>query len=217
VGSVPFSDYVARLAAGADLRRVGNGTVSASGVYQVAGTGPFLLVCLLDIGKGAVVARLTRRSGTATAAAAGLVIAGHAWSPLLRGAGGRGVLPAIGTLAVVQPAGAALLVGGIAAGRIHGDTAPSCFAAQLLLTPVLALTGGRQGALLGAAIAGPMMAKRLLGNQGFRPRTPARTYLTRALYDREHRRRDGRPTGVAVSHGRAVTGGLAARPARVSS
>jgi hypothetical protein len=188
LGSIPFSEYVAQLAAGRDLRRIGNGTVSASGVYQVAGTVPFLLVCLLDVGKGATAAMLARRSHHATVVAAvGLVIVGHAWSPLLRGAGGRGVLPTIGALAVAHPPGAALLVGGIAAGRVYGDTAPGCFLAQTLLTPFLALTGGRRGALLGAATAVPMLAKRLLGNEGFRRRTSARTYLTRALYDRDHR------------------------------
>lgn len=210
LGSVPFSRYVTHLAAGTDLRRVGSGTVSASGVYQVAGIGPFLLVCLLDVGKGTAAAMLARRSNTATAAAAaGLVVVGHAWSPLLRGAGGRGVLPAIGALGVAHAPGAALLIGGIAVGRVHGDTAPGCFVAQTLLTPFLALTGGRRGALLGAATAVPMLAKRLLGNRGFRRRTSAATYLTRAVYDRDHRQRHPSATANAAEQRRTGRGGFA--------
>ncbi len=210
LGSVPFSRYVAHFTVGTDLRRVGSGTVSASGVYQVAGAVPFLLVCLLDFGKGAAAVMLARRSNTAmVAAAAGLVVIGHAWSPLLRGAGGRGVLPAIGALAVAHPPGAALLIGGIAVGRVHGDTAPGCFVAQTLLTPFLALTGGQRGALLGAATAVPMLAKRLLGNQGFRRRTSAATYLTRAIYDRDHRQRHPSATANAAQQWRAGHGALA--------
>ena len=210
LGSVPFSRYVAHLVAGTDLRRVGSGTVSASGVYQVAGTQPFLLVCLLDAGKGAAAMRVVRRSGTGTvAAAAALVVVGHAWSPLLRGAGGRGVLPAIGVLTVAQPTGAALLISGIAVGRARGDSAPGCFVAQALLTPFLALTGGRRGALVGAATAVPMLTKRLLGNQGFRRHTSAATYLTRAVYDREHRQRRPSVMTEAATQRRAGRDGLA--------
>jgi glycerol-3-phosphate acyltransferase PlsY len=188
LGSVPFAQWAARVTAGQDLRRVGSGTVSASGVFRVAGPVPFLLVCLLDVGKGAAAVVLTRRSPVgASAAAAGLVIAGHDWSPFLRGAGGRGVLPAIGALAVAYPPGAALLIGGIAAGYASGDTAPGCFAAQALLTPFLALTGGRRGALFGAAITAPMLLKRLVGNRTFHRPTDAGTYWTRAMYDRDHR------------------------------
>src|SRR3954447_1046996 len=81
LGSVPYANYVARLTTGTDLRRVGTGTVSASAVYQVAGILTFLFVSLLDLGKGAAAAMLPRRSNVGTvAAAAGLVVVGHAWS-----------------------------------------------------------------------------------------------------------------------------------------
>jgi glycerol-3-phosphate acyltransferase PlsY len=186
LGSVSFAQGAARIAADQDLRLVGNGTVSATGVFRVAGYRPFLLVCLLDAGKGAAAALLTRRLPTgARAMAAGLVIMGHNWSPLLRGAGGRGVMPAMGFLAVTHPTGAALLAGGVVAGYVTGDAAPGCFVAQMFLTPLLALTGGRRGALLGAAVAAPMLAKRLTGNR-ISPR-PATTYWTRAVYDRDRR------------------------------
>jgi len=80
-GSIPFAHAIARTVAGADLRAVGTGTVSASGVYSVAGTLPFAAACLLDVGKGAISVALVRRRHPAVAAlSAGLAIAGHNWA-----------------------------------------------------------------------------------------------------------------------------------------
>jgi glycerol-3-phosphate acyltransferase PlsY len=181
LGSVSFADLVARRVAGADLRLVGTGTVSAANVHRVAGVPAFLAVALLDVGKGAAAARM---AADRPALGAALVVAGHNWSPMLRGAGGRGVLPALGALLVTAPTGAALLAGGIAAGRLGGDTAPGCFVAQVLMVPVLAAVSGRRGALLGAAVAVPMLVKRMLGNG---PAGSRRVYLTRLVYDRDVR------------------------------
>ena len=170
IGSVP----VANLVAGTDLRRLG--TVSATNVYRVAGLRPFALACLLDVVKGAAGA-----AGARSALGVGLVVAGHNWSVFLRGGGGRGVLPGLGALLVVAPEGAALLAAGIVAGHLTGDSAPGCFAAQVLMVPLLAATRGRRGALLGAAVAVPMLAKRLLGDGGRAP------VLTRLVFDRDAR------------------------------
>jgi hypothetical protein len=58
------------------------------------------------------------------------------------------------------------------------------FVAELTLTPVLAVWGGRVGALAGACIALPMLVKRVLGNT--RPdRERRRVYMHRLLYDRD--------------------------------
>ena len=40
LGSVPFSGILARLLEGIDLRTVGTGTVSGTGLFRVAGLGP---------------------------------------------------------------------------------------------------------------------------------------------------------------------------------
>ena len=169
---------------GADLRTVGTGTVSAPNVYRAAGAGPFAAACLLDLGKGALIAALARRRHPAlVAAAVGLAVVGHNWSPFLRGAGGRGVLPALGALTVASPAGAALMAGGIVAGHLMGDTAPACFAAQVLLVPALATVNGRRGALLGAAVAVPMLVKRAMGNRG--RAASWRALAIRLVYDRD--------------------------------
>ncbi|GIH29135.1 hypothetical protein Aph01nite_74450 [Acrocarpospora phusangensis] len=185
VGALPFAHILARSAAGADLRTVRTGTVSASNVYVVAGPAPFALTFLLDLGKGAAMAALVRRRRPdLLAVAGGLVVAGHNWSPFLRGAGGRGVLTATGVLLVAAPEGAALVLGSAAASGLLGDTAPGCFVAQVLLVPVLAASQGRTGALLGLALALPMLVKRLVGNRGA---ASGRVYLTRLVYDRDVR------------------------------
>ena len=189
IGAVPFANIVAQISAGQDLRLVGNGTVSATGVYGVAGPRAFAMSCALDIGKGALAVSLAGGCAPAFAAtAAGLAVAGHNWSPFLRGAGGRGVLPGIGALLLTAPSGSALLLSGLAAGWSANNTALGCFAAQSFLVPLLGRAKGRKGVMLGAAVAGPMLVKRVLGNQ--RPAGSAwsdrrHAYLTRVLYDRE--------------------------------
>ena len=127
-------------------------------------------------------------------AAAGLAVAGHNWSLFQGGAGGRGILPATGILLVVAPSSAALVVGGIAVGYVAGDTAPTCFAAQLLLVPVLSAGQGRGGALLGLAMVVQMLAKRLLSNSPLTRGHLRPAYVIPMIYDCDARpiRRGGR-------------------------
>lgn len=165
VGSVPFSNIAARLLRGVDLRRVGAGTVSGSGLYRVAGFGPLAVAGSLDVAKGAVGPLLAGRDRPVLAAlAGGAAVAGHDWSPLLGFSGGRGVSPALGALAVNAPAGVAVLGAGLAAGRLARRTSLGCFVAYLALVPVLARVHGRRGALAGLAVLVPIVAKRLAGN-----------------------------------------------------
>jgi glycerol-3-phosphate acyltransferase PlsY len=200
LGSIPVSNIISLVIAKQDLRYVGTGTVSSSNLYQAGGIGPFAASCALDIGKGAISATLVRGGNPALAvAAAGLTLVGHNWSLFQGGAGGRGVLPAVGILTVAAPSGAALVAGAIVGGFAAGDTAPGCFAAQLLLAPVLAAAKGREGALLGLALAAPMLAKRLSGNSRRAGRSwrvgnsrltgghSWRMYVTRMIYDRDIR------------------------------
>jgi glycerol-3-phosphate acyltransferase PlsY len=123
----------------------------------------------------------------AAALAAGLCVAGHNWSPFLRGAGGRGLSPAIGALGVVAWPGSLVLLAGMAGGKLVGQAAPGSLVAQAALIPVLARARGRRGALAGAAVLAPMLAKRLLGNTRASGRRPAQVYLTRLLLDRDVR------------------------------
>ncbi|GIV00733.1 MAG: hypothetical protein KatS3mg014_2348 [Actinomycetota bacterium] len=186
-GSVPFSNIAARLLRGTDLRRVGTGTVSGTGLYRVAGFGPLAVAGSLDVAKGAVGPLLAGRDRpTLAALAGGAAVAGHDWSPFLGFAGGRGISPALGALAVNAPAGVAVLGVGLAAGRLARRTSLGCFVAFLALVPVLARAHGRRGALAGAAVLVPIVAKRLAGNAPPPPGPDrARVLWNRLVHDQD--------------------------------
>jgi glycerol-3-phosphate acyltransferase PlsY len=186
-GGIPFSNIAARLTSGVDLRGVGSGTVSGTGLYRVAGFGPLAVAGVLEVGKGAAGPLLVGRDHLAAPLAAGLAVAGHNWSPFLRGAGGRGVSPALGALAVVGWPGSLLLLAGLAGGKLVGQAAPGTLLAQLVLVPVLTRARGRRGALAGMAVLAPLLVKRVLGNSPPAGPSPGRVYLSRLLYDRDAR------------------------------
>jgi glycerol-3-phosphate acyltransferase PlsY len=188
VGSIPFSNVAARMTRGVDLRKVANGTVSGTSLYRVAGFGPLAAAGVLEVGKGAVGPLVAGRGHPVAAAlAAGACVAGHNWSPFLRGAGGRGISPAVGALAVVGWPGSLVLLAGLAGGKLLGQAAPGTLLAQAALVPVLARAKGRRGALAGAAVLAPMLVKRLAGNTRATGRRPGRIYLNRLLLDRDER------------------------------
>jgi glycerol-3-phosphate acyltransferase PlsY len=199
-GAVPFSNLGARWFAGVDLRSVGTGTVSGSGLYEVAGKGPLVVIGLLELAKGALGPVLAGRDHPwAAALAGGAAVTGHNWSPLLGGAGGRGISPAMGALLVNAPAGALALLVGLAAGKAAGETALGCLVADLALVPVALRAHGRRGAWAAGVVLVPMFAKRLLGNgaPGVRPRE---VYLWRLLFDRDGP--SGPPVGARSEVGR---------------
>jgi glycerol-3-phosphate acyltransferase PlsY len=141
---------------------------------------------VFDVAKGTVGPLLAgrRRPGLAALAAAAAVI-GHNWSPFLRGAGGRGISTAMGALLITAPEGAAVLLTGVAVGRLLRQTGLGAVAAYAALLPVLARSRGETGAANAAAVLFPILAKRLLGNS---PAATPSTYLWRLLFDRDWRR-----------------------------
>jgi glycerol-3-phosphate acyltransferase PlsY len=183
LGSIPFSNLFARRLRDVDLREVGTGTVSGTGLYRVAGFGPLALAGLLDIAMGAAAPALAGDHHVLAALACGAVVIGHTWSVFLRGAGGRGISPAMGALLVVAWPGTVLLLAGLAAGRLARHTALGSFVADLLLVPVLAITHGAGGALAAAAVVVPLFAKRLAGNGRPPADAPSRVWVNRLLYD----------------------------------
>lgn len=188
VGAIPFSGILARLLRGVDLRRTGTGTVSGTGLYRIAGWRPLFMGGLLDLAKGSVGPLLAGgRRPVLQAAAAGAAVAGHNWSPYLGGAGGRGLAPALGALLPAAPEGSALLLGGLALGKLAGATSVGALAADLALVPVLAHRRGRRGALLGAAVVLPMLLKRVAGNAP-PPAAASRpsVYAARLVFDQDH-------------------------------
>jgi glycerol-3-phosphate acyltransferase PlsY len=188
LGSVPSSYIAARALKGVDLRRVGSRTVSGTSLFRVTGFWPMAFTGVFDLAKGAAGPLLAWDRPVVAALAGGAAVVGHNWSPFLRGAGGRGLAPALGALLVTAWPGAVLLVIGMLGGKSFRQTGLGVCMAELALTPVLAVWGGANGALTGAAIALPMLLKRAMGNAP--PATDAgaprwRVYLYRILYDRD--------------------------------
>jgi glycerol-3-phosphate acyltransferase PlsY len=184
-GAVPISNMVSRKVKGVDLRTVGNGTVSGTGLFRVAGAGPLVLAGVLELAKGAAGPLLAGRGRPLAAPlAAGAAVAGHNWSPFLGGAGGRGIAPALGGFLVLAPAGAATLMAGLVGGKIGGETALGCLVAYVLLVPVASHFHGKPGRDAAISVLVPLVVKRLAGNS-----TPDRrgvsVYLWRLLFDRD--------------------------------
>ena len=198
-GSVPFSQVGARRLRHVDLREVGSGTVSGTALFEVAGFVPLAVFGALEVAKGAVGPWLAGDRPLLGAVAGGAAVVGHNWSPWLGGAGGRGLSPAIGALLPRYPVGSSLLLAGMAAGRLMGETAVGALVADALLVPVLQRTGGRDGRRAALLVVVPMLAKRLAGNR--RPDAPHdRVWLWRLLLDRDTRApvADSRQSGATV-------------------
>jgi glycerol-3-phosphate acyltransferase PlsY len=168
-------------------------------LYDVAGKGPLVLVGLAELGKGALGPLVAGRDRPwAASLAGGAAVTGHNWSPLLGGAGGRGISPAMGALLVNAPAGTLVLLAGLAVGKWAGETALGCLLADVALVPVAVRAHGRKGGLAACAVLLPMLAKRLSGNgapTGGRPEV----YLWRLLFDRDSPTRAGVANGASAA------------------
>jgi acyl phosphate:glycerol-3-phosphate acyltransferase len=113
IGGIPFGVLVARLAGGPDPRTLGSGRTGGANVLRAVGPGWALAAGLLDLAKGAVAILLARWLGLGPwveVVAGCAVVIGHSRSPFLRFGGGRGVSVAFGTLLVLQPVLAAVIV-----------------------------------------------------------------------------------------------------------
>ena len=109
-GSVPVAFLLARRA-GIDVRMVGSGNVGAANVMRTIGTGPAIVVMVLDVAKGvAAVAVANLASGGAVLAAltGAAAIVGHIYPVWLRFHGGKGVAVAAGVFAMLTPVATAV-------------------------------------------------------------------------------------------------------------
>ncbi len=182
-GAIPFSNLIAEATKGIDLRTVGTGTVSGTGLYYETGMKPLLCAGILDVAKGTVGPLLAgKRRPYLAALAGGAAVVGHNWSIYLRGAGGRGISPAMGALLLNDWRGSAILLGGIAVGRIVRMTSIGAFVSYVSLLPALRATGGRRGATAGTAVLVPILLKRMMGNT--RPAS-SKVALIRLLFDQD--------------------------------
>jgi glycerol-3-phosphate acyltransferase PlsY len=185
-GAIPFTNLAARWVRGVDLRTVGNGTVSGTGLYRVAGFVPLAFAGLLDVLKGAFGPLLAGSERPVLAAfAGGAAVCGHNWSVFLRGAGGRGVAPALGALLVQAWAGVLVLGMGLTLGSIPDEAGLGTFVALVLLVPALAVTSGGHAALAGLCVMVPMLVKRVTGNAPPDRDGRGRIVMSRLLYDHD--------------------------------
>jgi glycerol-3-phosphate acyltransferase PlsY len=123
IGSIPTGLLIAR-SKGIDLRNVGSGNIGTTNVLRAAGKSAALLTLLGDMAKGAVplllykaldslgyhlwdVAALPPFVSSRRAATEGLLglaaIAGHDFSFVLKGRGGKGVATSFGVLIILSP------------------------------------------------------------------------------------------------------------------
>ncbi|MCX7750165.1 MAG: glycerol-3-phosphate acyltransferase [Candidatus Bipolaricaulota bacterium] len=100
VGSLPFSVWLGRIAARADIRGVGDGNPGAVNAWRAGGWKVGLLALVLDAAKGALPVALARTvgglSGWPLLPVALAPLLGHAFSPWLRFRGGKAVAATFG-------------------------------------------------------------------------------------------------------------------------
>ncbi|MBI3160515.1 MAG: glycerol-3-phosphate acyltransferase [Chloroflexi bacterium] len=104
LGSIPFTQLVARWRKGLDLRTVGSGNVGGMNTIQNVGLFWGLLAGTLDVAKGFAAIALTQALGAPAPwhLWAGLAaVAGHNWPVWLRFRGGKGIAVTMGLGAYV--------------------------------------------------------------------------------------------------------------------
>lgn len=147
VGGLNPATLFARLL-GKDLHASGSGNPGATNAGRVLGVRWGIVVGLLDVLKGLVPTWLALRmlGGTVGVLVGLAVVAGHMYSPFLRGRGGKGVATALGAMAALAPwyalAAVVVFVGTVLVARVTGI-------ASMVTSAVLVVAGtaGRLGLL----------------------------------------------------------------------
>jgi len=114
LGAIPFGLIVGKIAKGIDIRQYGSGNIGASNVLRTLGTGPALLVFVLDTAKGLVAVLICRALALNeywTVVGALLSVFGHTFSVFLKFKGGKGVATSLGVIIGLCPVIAAIAFG----------------------------------------------------------------------------------------------------------
>ena len=109
LGSISWGYMLLQLKMGVDVREYGSGRTGMSNVLRTGGVKSAAVVLTLDIAKGVVAVFIARSVIDTTAAevSAGLIVlVGHNWPVFLQFKGGRGILTALGSLALMVPVAA---------------------------------------------------------------------------------------------------------------
>ena len=113
IGGIPFGVVVARLTGGPDPRTIGSGRTGGANTMRALGPRLALMAGLLDAAKGAVALLIAIAVGGGLLLqilAALAAILGHSRSIWIGFSGGRGIAPAFGSLVVIAPIVAAIIV-----------------------------------------------------------------------------------------------------------
>jgi len=106
LGSIPTAYIVGRLAAGVDIRQVGDGNVDAKNVHLHVGPLPGIVVGIVDIAKGALAVLCAKELGLPEIAimiAGFIVVLAHDWMLPLRFRGGQGMAASVGAVLILLP------------------------------------------------------------------------------------------------------------------
>jgi len=109
LGSISWGYMLLQLKMGVDVREYGSGRTGMSNVLRTGGVKSAAVVLTLDIAKGVIAVIIARAviGTTAAEVSAGLIVlAGHNWPVFLQFKGGRGILTALGCLALMVPVAA---------------------------------------------------------------------------------------------------------------
>jgi len=106
LGSVSFGYLVGRRIRGVDIRQYGSGSSGTTNILRTLGTGPAVVVLLLDAGKGigaVYLADLLTGNPNVVMLAGVAVVAGHNWPVFFGFRGGRGIATSMGVLLGIAP------------------------------------------------------------------------------------------------------------------
>ena len=106
LGSIPSGLIIARVVSGTDVRKHGSGNTGMVNVFRAAGPLAGSLTFVMDGLKGFIPvfsAHLVGLPIWGILAVAAATIAGHNWSILLRGKGGKGIATSVGVIGAISP------------------------------------------------------------------------------------------------------------------
>ncbi len=182
IGSVPVAYLIGRIAAGVDVREIGEGNVGARNVFHEVGNGWGIAVFVGDFAKGVAVVALFADTPTwqlETAAVA--MIIGHAFPIWLRFIGGKGLSAAGGFAVALMPWGG--VIGAASAGPVWLATRrflPTLIVCTVVMFVAAPFTGATWGTmLLGVSVFLVVAAKRVIDEPRMRE-VEARTGWDRA-------------------------------------
>ncbi len=111
LGSISWGYMLLQWKMGVDVREYGSGRTGMSNVLRTGGVKSAAVVLALDIAKGVVsviLAKVVIGTTASEVTAALIVLVGHNWPVFLQFKGGRGILTALGGLAIMAPIAAVI-------------------------------------------------------------------------------------------------------------